>query len=683
MTAKGGRAMKYARWTAGDYNQDAAARLREAGYPELLSAVLAARGAETAEEGEAFLERERDLSHSPLLMRDMDKAVERIRRALAEGERMAVFGDYDVDGITATVLLVDYLRSRGAQCLKHIPRRVEDGYGLGCDALRALRDQGVSLVITVDCGITGVEEARYAREIGLDLVITDHHECKDTLPEAVAVVDPRRPDCPYPFKHLAGVGVALKLVLALGDVMQMTGENRTIVYRGLDSIANTDFTGLQALLQETGLLAREITSTQIGFVLAPRINAAGRMGEAELAADLLLTGDRQEAERMARLLCGLNRERQAVEQTIFAQAVEQIAYLPDSERSALVLSSDVWHQGVVGIVASRLSEKYSCPSFMIHLQNGVGKGSCRSYGGFNLFAALESCADLLVDFGGHELAAGFNIREEDIPAFRRRMNRFVRDYRDGKPPVSCLTVDVALEHPERITLEEMAELGRLEPYGAGNNRPVFALMGARIESMQNVGQNRHLKLRISKGGCHFDAIFFSTTALECGITPGMRVDVAFYLQINEFRGSSSVQLQVVDLRPAAGPSVKERGCLELVERLVAGDQVTAREALRLLPERRQFAELWWAIERLDREGSSRAGVLPTLRQLAGSVEGAEPFLRSALGIRVFAERGLVTLAVQEDMMIVSPQPGRRADLEQSAYMLRLRRILGQEEKGAR
>ena len=686
MPAKGGRAMKYARWTAGDYNQDAAARLREAGYPELLSAVLAARGAETAEEGEAFLERERDLSHSPLLMRDMDKAVERIRRALAEGERMAVFGDYDVDGITATVLLVDYLRSRGAQCLKHIPRRVEDGYGLGCDALRALRDQGVSLVITVDCGITGVEEARYAREIGLDLVITDHHECKDTLPEAVAVVDPRRPDCPYPFKHLAGVGVALKLVLALGgqredalfaryctlaaigtvaDVMQMTGENRTIVYRGLDSIANTDFTGLQALLQETGLLAREITSTQIGFVLAPRINAAGRMGEAELAADLLLTGDRQEAERMARLLCGLNRERQAVEQTIFAQAVEQIAYLPDSERSALVLSSDVWHQGVVGIVASRLSEKYSCPSFMIHLQNGVGKGSCRSYGGFNLFAALESCADLLVDFGGHELAAGFNIREEDIPAFRRRMNRFVRDYRDGKPPVSCLTVDVALD--------EVEALGRLEPYGAGNNRPVFALMGARIESMQNVGQNRHLKLRISKGGCHFDAIFFSTTALECGITPGMRVDVAFYLQINEFRGSSSVQLQVVDLRPAAGPSVKERGCLELVERLVAGDQVTAREALRLLPERRQFAELWWAIERLDREGSSRAGVLPTLRQLAGSVEGAEPFLRSALGIRVFAERGLVTLAVQEDMMIVSPQPGRRADLEQSAYMLRLRR----------
>ena len=541
--------MKYARWTAGEYDEAAAARLREAGYPELLSAVLAARGAATPEEGEAFLEREQNLSHSPLLMKDMDKAVARIRRALADRECIAVFGDYDVDGITATVLLVDYLRSQGAKCLKHIPRRVEDGYGLGCDALRALYDQGVSLVITVDCGITGVEEAKYARQIGLDLVITDHHECKDTLPDAVAVVDPHRPDCPYPFKHLAGVGVALKLVLALGgqredalfaryctlaaigtvaDVMQMTGENRTIVYRGLESIAGSDFIGLQALLQETGLLEKEITSTQTGFVLAPRINAAGRMGEAELAADLLLTDNWPEAERMARLLCGLNRERQAVEQRIFAQAVQQIASLPRSERNALVLSSDVWHQGVVGIVASRLSEKYSCPSFMIHLQNGMGKGSCRSYGGFNLFAALESCADLLVDFGGHELAAGFNIREEDIPAFRRRMNRCVCDYCDGKAPVSSLAIDVTLQNPERITLEEMQELGRLEPYGAGNNRPVFAIMGARVESMQNVGQNRHLKLRISKNGCSFDAIFFSTTAGErrcrryaggCGVLP--------------------------------------------------------------------------------------------------------------------------------------------------------------------
>ena len=693
--------MRYARWTGGDYDEAAAGRLRAAGYPALLSAVLAAREVSTPEESAVFLERERSLSHSPMLMKDMDKAVERISRALAAGEKMAVFGDYDVDGITATVLLVDYLRSRGADCAKYIPRRIEDGYGLGRDALRLLREKGVTLVITVDCGITGVEEALYAREIGLDLVITDHHECKDRLPEAAAVVDPRRPDCPYPFKHLAGVGVALKLVLALGeqreealfarycalaavgtvaDVMQMTGENRTIVHRGLESIGSTDFLGLQALLRETGLADRDVSSVQIGFVLAPRINAAGRMGEAELAADLLLTNDPARAECLARELCGLNRERQAVEQEIFAQAVEQIEYLPAGERSALVLSSEVWHQGVVGIVASRLSEKYSCPSFMIHLQNGMGKGSCRSYGGFNLFAALESCSDLLVDFGGHELAAGFNIREEDIPAFRRRMNHCVCDYCNGETPVSSLEVDVTIRDPSCITLEEMEQLDRLEPYGAGNNRPVFALMGAKVESLQNVGQNRHLKLRLSKGPYHFDAIFFSATAGECGAAAGMRVDAAFHLQVNEFRGVSSVQLQLVDLRPAVLPSVRERECLELVERLTAGGTVTVREAARLLPEREQFAALWRAIERMERECGGELSRLPALRRLAGAVNGTESFLRAVLGVEVFAERGLITLSVQEDRMSLHPRPGRRADLEQSVYMRALRRTLGHIER---
>ena len=696
--------MKYVQWKGGDFDEAAADRLRAAGYPALLSAVLAARGVSTPEESALVLERERTLTHSPLLMKDMDKAVDRISRALAQGERIAVFGDYDVDGITATVLLVDYLRSRGADCLKYIPRRVEDGYGLGREALRLLRDRGVTLVITVDCGITGVEEALFAREIGVDLVITDHHECKDVLPRAAAVVDPRRSDCPYPFKHLAGVGVALKLVLALGrgreealfaryctlaaigtvaDVMEMSGENRTIVYRGLESIGSSDFLGLKALLRETGLEDREVSSTQIGFILAPRINAAGRMGEAELAADLLLTDDPARAESLARELCGLNRERQAVEQEIFSQAVEQIAFLPAGERSALVLSSEVWHQGVVGIVASRLSERYSCPSFMIHLQNGMGKGSCRSYGGFNLFAALESCADLLVDFGGHELAAGFNIREADIPAFRRRMNRVVCDYCNGERPVSSLDVDVVIRRPEDVTLEEMEELSRLEPYGAGNERPVFLLPGAKVESVQNVGQNRHMKLRLSRGGCFFEAIFFSVNAAECGVSAGMRVDAAFHLQRNEFRGVSTVQLQVVDLRETLEPSQRERECLELVGRLTSGGPVAAREAARLLPERGQFVALWRAIERQEREECSPAGRLPLLRRFACATGGAECFLRAALGVEVFAERGLVTLAVQDDMMIIHPRPGRRADLEQSAYVRSLRRLLGHGERGGR
>lgn len=696
--------MRYDRWTGGNYDAEAAERLRAAGYPALLSAVLAARGAAAPEETLTILERERRLSYSPLLMRDMDKAVDRINLALSRGEKMAVFGDYDVDGITATVLLVDYLRRRGGDCSFYIPRRIEDGYGLGCDALRTLRDQGITLVITVDCGITGVEEARYAREIGLDLVITDHHECKEKLPEAAAVVDPRRPDCPYPFKHLAGVGVALKLVLALGgqkedaifaryctlaaigtiaDVMRMSDENRTIVCRGLESISSTDFLGLRALLKETGLLDKEITSIQIGFVLAPRINAAGRMGEAELAANLLLTDDSAKAEEMARELCDLNRERQSVEQEIFAQAVEQIENLPAGDRSALVLSSEVWHQGVVGIVASRLSEKYSCPSFMIHLQNGMGKGSCRSYGGFNLFAALESCSDLLVDFGGHALAAGFNIREEDIPAFRQRMNRCVREYCNGQAPVSSLEVDVILRHPEAVNLEEVEELGRLEPYGSGNNRPVFALMGAKVESLQSVGQNRHMKLRLSKGNCHFDAIFFSTTVEECGVAPGSRVDAAFYLQINEFRGNSSVQLQMIDLRPSVEPSGREKECLELVERLIRGGKVTERDAARLLPSREQFIALWRCLERLGRSGPFCCHRLPMLRRLAASLDGGDSFLHAAFGVEVFAERGLISLTSRDDRLVLCLQPGRRADLEESVYMARLYRILGKEEKGDR
>ena len=448
--------MKFSKWHIAPAEEADIRRLGEAGYPQLVSQVLAARGISTAEEAAAFLERGRDLTCSPFLMKDMDRAVECISRAISQGRRMAVFGDYDVDGITATVILVDYLKSRGVDVLHYIPRRIEDGYGLGQDAIRSLHEQGVELLITVDCGITGVEEVDFAASLGMDVVITDHHECKDTLPRAVAVVDPHRPDCTYPFPYLAGCGVALKLVLALGgesreealfsryctlaaigtiaDVMPMSGENRIIVSRGLECITQSDFIGLHALLQEAGLMDKAITSVQVGFVLAPRINAAGRMGAADKAADLLLCQDPAEAARLARELCALNRERQAVEQTIYAKAVEQIDHLPPQERSALVLASDTWHQGVVGIVASRLSEKYACPSFMIHLSGTVGKGSCRSWGGFNLFAALERCSDLLLDFGGHELAAGFTIDVANIPAFRQRMNQLVREYQGGGAP---------------------------------------------------------------------------------------------------------------------------------------------------------------------------------------------------------------------------------------------------------
>ena len=687
--------MKYRKWNLHPADPAAVRTLEAAGCTPLLAQVLASRGVATSQAARKALDRGGALALSPFLMRDMDKAAARVRRAIDGGETVAVFGDYDVDGITSTVLLSDFLRRRGVRCLRFIPRRVEDGYGLSMDAVRKLRDQGASLMITVDCGITGCAEAAYARSIGLDVVITDHHECKEEIPEAAAVVDPRRPDCAYPFKYLAGCGVALKLVLALGepeeretlftrycplaavgtvaDVMRMEGENRAIVARGLEELPRSAFVGLSALLRETGLLGKPITASQVGFVLSPRLNAAGRMGQADLAADLLETEDPARAEELAVQLCQLNVERQMVEQAICADAEAQIQALPEDCRSALVLSSGRWHQGVVGIVASRLSERYGCPSFMIHMKDGVGKGSCRSYGGFNLFEALEGCADLLDGFGGHALAAGFTIPEANIPAFRERMNRRVREAFGAEPPVSALEVDAVLTSPADATLEQVEDLERLEPCGAGNVRPVFALLGATVDALQTVGQGRHLKLRLSKGAYHFDAIFFSMTEEASGVRAGERVDAAFYLQPNTFRGVTTLQLQMIDIRPSLYPSRHEAEALDLVRRIKEGEAVTEQEALRLSASRAQFAACWKALDGSLRDGRGEEDTLPWLRRLASRMEGCETFLRTALALEVFEERGLVSLDRRGDRLRVARNPDRgKVDLDACPYLVRLR-----------
>ena len=689
--------MKFTKWRIAPEHPEAQARLTAAGYPYLVSAVLAGRGVETPEQAAAFLEREQSLAYSPFLMKDMDKAAARIQQALSDGEKIAVFGDYDVDGITATCILVDYRQSRGADVVHYIPRRIEDGYGLSCDAIQVLYDRGVRLLITVDCGITGVEEVDFANSLGMNVVITDHHECREVLPRAAAVVDPHRADCAYPFKHLAGCGVALKLVLALGgpdreeplfaryctlaaigtvaDVMQMSGENRTIVSRGLATLEHSDFIGLHALLREAGLSGKEISSVQIGFVLAPRINAAGRMGAADKAAELLLCTDPAAAEAMAKELCALNRERQNVEQDIYTQAEEMIDRMPERQRSALVLESSRWHQGVVGIVASRLSEKYSRPSFMIHLNGSTGKGSCRSWGGFNLFAALENCKDLLLGFGGHELAAGFTIDRSNIPAFRDRMNEYARSYCGGQQPESALEIDVAIAHPAAVTLEELEALSVLEPYGSGNARPLFCLLGATLLRTQNVGQNRHLKLRLGKGCAQFDGIFFSTVAERCGCTVGDRVDAAFYLQINEFRGSRTVQLQMVDIRPSLYASGREQEALDLVERCRAGESLPARDARRALPGREQFAAAWRCLERVLPPEGRTVAYLPALRALASEIGGAEPFLRSALCLEVFRDRGLLTMEREGDAVTLVLQRDRRASLDDAPLVAALKQSM--------
>ena len=686
--------MKFPSWHVAQENCAAAERLADAGYPYLVSEVLASRGVERAEDAAEFLTQETTLTYSPFLMQDMDKAVERIAQAIAAGEKIAIFGDYDVDGITATCILVDYLKGRGADVVHYIPRRIEDGYGLSCDAIEGLRKGGATLLVTVDCGITGVDEVAFARSIGMDVVVTDHHECKETLPVASAVVDPRRSDCENPFKHLAGCGVALKLVLALGgpdreealfsryctlaavgtvaDVMQMTGENRTIVSRGLATLDRSDFIGLHALLKEAGLAGREISSVQIGFVLAPRINAAGRMGAADMAADLLLCQDPVQAEELAKALCALNRERQSVEQTIYSQAEEMIEQMPEEDRRALVLASETWHQGVVGIVASRLSEKYSRPSFMIHLNGAVGKGSCRSWGGFNLFAALESCSDLLLGFGGHELAAGFTIDAANIPAFRARMNQYAAEYWVGKAPESTLEIDVELHQPGRVTLQEVEALAALEPYGSGNARPLFCLMGATLLRMQNVGQNRHLKLRLGKGSAQFDGIFFSTNTAACGCQEGDRVDAAFYLQVNEFRGSRTVQLQMVDIRPSLSASSREQECLTLLAQCTGGETVSAKNARRMLPSREQYAAVWRTLVHMTPEGALHTAYLPLLRSLSAALGKTDSFLRSAFCLAVFQERGLLQLELHgDDIDLQLAGRDKKVKLEDSEYIRRL------------
>mgnify|MGYP001488106975 CR=1 FL=1 len=567
--------MKYQQWSIPELPAGAVDRLTGAGYPYLVSSVLASRGITTPEEAAAFLERDRDLPYSPFLMKDMDKAAQRVSRALADGEKIAVFGDYDVDGITATVILVDYLLSRGGDVVHYIPRRIEDGYGLGRDAILSLHGQGVRLLVTVDCGITGVEEVAYANSLGMDVVVTDHHECKEELPPACAVVDPHRPDCGYPFKHLAGCGVALKLVLALGgesreeallsryctlaaigtvaDVMQMSDENRTIVSRGLASISRSDFIGLHALLHEAGLSDKTVTSVQIGFVLAPRINAAGRMGAADMAADLLLCTDPHRAEHLARELCALNRERQAVEQEIYSQAVEQIEETPPQERSALVLASDTWHQGVVGIVASRLIETYYRPTVVLTMSNGFVTGSARSVPGFDLYQAIESCSDLLENFGGHMYAAGLTMRPERVEEFTRRFNAYVEENIDPITLQPQVEIDSELFF-SNITPAFRRDLNRFQPFGPGNPAPVFVTRGVVSHGETKlVGADcEHLRMDLmqrQKPNTTIQTIAFQQPTHYEWIRAGHPIDVCYQIVENHYRGSVSVQLRIKDIKP--------------------------------------------------------------------------------------------------------------------------------------
>ena len=690
--------MKYDRWNLRPSGPAGSrAELERAGLPPLCAAVLCARGVDTAPAASAFLAHGPDLLHDPFLLQDMEKAVERISRAIREQETVAVYGDYDVDGITATCLLTQFLRTLGGQVVSYIPDRTEEGYGLNNHAIDALARQGVTLIVTVDCGITAAQEVEYARALGVDVVITDHHQCKEVLPQAVAVVDPRRPDCSYPFPDLAGVGVALKLALALtapdqrsqvlldygelaaigtvADVMLLQGENRALVHLGLERLADCSRPGLQALLREAGCPRGQVpTTVTIGYGLAPRINAAGRMEQAGTALELLLTQDPQRGQELAQELCQLNRLRQAIELEIFQHCDQLLTHTPTLSAPVIVLAGEGWHQGVIGIVASRLAEKYACPAFMISLDGDKGKGSCRSFGGFNLFGALERCAPLLDSYGGHELAAGFSIRRDNIPAFRAALCQLVEEFAGHQPMESSLDVDCEIPHCSLLSTQDVESLSLLEPFGSGNPKPVFLLRSVCVLSHTDVGGGRHLKLKLRRDGVVMDAIFFSANTAACGIENGQRLDIAFTLQINQFRGNRTVQLQLCDLRPAPTRSQLERS---LFRRLQAGETLSPWEASLMLPQRRDFAHLWRYLEQLCAAGPAQAPMDQLLRQVTRSFSGHRSYGKALVCLHVMDERGLIQVAVQNQQATVRLcRPREKVDLEQAGMMRQLRHDLG-------
>lgn len=673
--------MKYDHWVIAPEGRQAAP-----GVPELVGRVLSARGIAGEEEARAFLRCDPGLFLDPFQMKDMDRAAARLKQALDNGETIAVYGDYDVDGVTATCLLYDFFCSLGAKVLWYIPRRLEEGYGLNPSGLDALKERGADLVVTVDCGITAADEVEYAKSLGMEVIITDHHACKDALPGAAAVVDPHRPDCPYPFKGLAGVGVALKLAMALGadwrryvdlaalgtvaDVMPLVEENRAIVHQGLEVINASPRLGIRALLDAAGAEGK-VNAVTLGYTLAPRINAAGRLGVTEISVSLLLSRDPDEARSLAETLCDLNRQRQGLEGDIFKQCVART----ESELAgdaAIVLDGEGWHQGVVGIVASRLAERFRRPAFMIAVDTirGVrmGKGSCRSCGGICLFDALESCEDILEGYGGHAMAAGFTVREENIPALRRRLCEWVAAH-PGETGGNLLTVDVELPDTGLLTVEEVEGLDVLEPFGAGNPKPVFVLPRTSLVAMDEVGlDGKHMRLRLRSRDSRLPAIFFSYPKEEWSYHPGDRVDVAFTPQINEYHGKRTVQLVLQDVRDVA-ETVQER---QLYRKYRQGEALTAWEARALIPTRSEFEALW---RYLRAQAPLWMESAPHLSyRLAETMALQESLGRTMVGLEVFAERGLLTVEVAAQgrfNVTLCPREGK-VDLEDSPILAALR-----------
>ncbi len=697
--------------SGGDEVRNASAGLsHQLGLLPITAALLYMRGCRTKEEAESFLSCASFSFRDPFLLRDMSEAADRIVTAVRNGEKICIYGDYDVDGVTSTTTLLLYLRSRGADIGYYIPCRAGEGYGLSKKSVSKLHGDGYSLIVTVDTGITACEEAEYVKSLGMELVITDHHECHSRIPDACAVVNPRRPDSGYPFGELAGVGVVFKLVCALesrfspeksqfeisryicdeysdliaigtvADVMPLTDENRLIVRLGLGCLERNRRPGLVALLEKSGISLgdsvipgtkkRRADTSLIGYTIAPRLNAAGRIRDASAAVELLLTSSHSKAAAAALELCEINTERQEQEKLITMQAEEIIESdgLLGGDNPVIVLARDGWHHGVIGIVASRITEKYNKPSILITYDGDNGKGSGRSVKGLNLVDALSSCSDYLVKFGGHELAAGLSIERGRVDDFRRAINEYAAGHFSAGEDDNALVADLELKGIE-ISLRLARELTLLEPCGVSNETPVFLLRDAEILEASPIGGNRHTRLSVRSEGNTISAVLFGSSPDELEIFAGDRADLMFNLSINDFMNNQSVQLMVRNVRMNRNRRAALDSQIAVYDSIISGAAGNIPQTY--IPSRGDFAQLY---NRLRRCGDSAR---INLRQISRELTGAYDTVKLHLMLEIFAQAGLIELdAYNSDSAIygiklVNQAPGRKVPLDESPLYRRL------------
>ena len=679
--------MPYPRWKLTAPDPQALAALQGAGLGTLLARVLAGRGCADAAAAQSLLGEGVPLS-DPYLLKDMDRAVQRIQRAVEEGEPLVIFGDYDVDGVCATAILYECLSSLGAQARCMLPSRDGGGYGISCEVLDRLAAKGYKLVVTVDNGISAVAEAQHAKELGIELVITDHHLPPETLPRAVAVVDPNRADDESPCKHLCGAGVAFKLCAALegcdpaellepfgelaamgtiADVMPLTGENRTLVREGLAMLGDTMRPGLQALLENAGYAGRAVTADTVSFGLAPRLNAAGRMDSAAVALKLLLCENEEQATGIAARLNEINAARQAAEQQIFAAAQAQLDADPARTRDrVIVVAGEGWHGGVIGIVASRLCERYARPVIVVSLQNGEGRGSGRAPAGFNLHAAIAACADKLIRYGGHAAAAGLLIEEENLPAFRAAVNAWAQRAQPV-PAAPELAVDATADLAA-FTLPAVQELERLAPFGSGNPEPLFLVQNAVIDGVWPLGaEGRHSRIRLRQGGEAMFITLFGTTPADLAYPGGTAVDALIRVSVFNGRNGPMVSAHCRALRPAG---LSDTACEQaaLFEAFRAGAALDPAQAAAFLPERGDTVTLYRHIQ--------RGGVLARDLQPEFAAAGAENTGKVLASLNALLELGLI----EESGGRYQPaQTEGKKDLAAAPVLKTLRAMTGKEE----